>query len=80
MKYAKLIDNTVVFAPNPILRDGFFIGNPTSAIYLSEGFKPVSYTNQPEPQGRGWYESIWMESEEAIVQDWEWRESDSEVR
>ena len=80
MKYAKLMDDTVVFAPNPILRDGFFIGNPIGEIYLSEGFKPVSYTNQPEPPGVGWWVENWTETEDAIVQGWTWHEADSEVR
>ena len=33
MKYAKLIDGYPVYAPNPILHNGVWIGNPPGEIY-----------------------------------------------
>lgn len=74
MEYAKLIDNRPVYAPNPIRHNGLWYGNPPADVYLAEGYKPVAYTDQPEPQGDGWWEATWTETTEAIVQGWEWHE------
>lgn len=70
MTYAKLIDGELVFAPNPILVDGNWMGNPPGSIYEAEGYKPVVYTEQPEPPGVGHWEETWTETDEAIVQGW----------
>lgn len=50
MKYAKLIDGKPVFAPNPILHNGLWYGNPPAEILRAEGYKPVVYTDPPEPE------------------------------
>lgn len=78
MAYAKLIDGNLSYAPNPILNNGFRIGNPPQEIYLDEGYKPVSLTDQPEPRGVGWWVETWSETEEAIVQGWTWHEAADE--
>lgn len=78
MKYAKLIDGHPVFAPNPIIVGGSRIGNPPPEIYLAEGYKPVQYADQPEPQGVGRWEETWAETDEAIVQGWQWHEATDE--
>lgn len=71
MTYAKLIDGELVFAPNPILVDGNWIGNPPGSVYEAEGYKPVTYTDPPgEPdEGYQWVET-WTETDSEIVQDW----------
>lgn len=78
MRYAKLKDGKLVFAPNPILHAGLWHGNPPPEIYLAEGYKPVRYTDQPEPQGDGRFVETWTETEEAIVQGWVWHEATDE--
>lgn len=78
MKYAKLINSKPVYATNPILHDGLWYGNPPPEIYLAEGYKPVRYTDQPEPQGDGRFVETWTETEEAIVQGWVWHEATDE--
>lgn len=72
MKYAKLINNLPSYAPNPILHDGLWYGNPPGEIYTAEGYKPVRYTEPPTEPGEGyqWAEK-WTETEDAIVQGWE---------
>lgn len=72
MRYAKLINNNVQYAPNPILIEDNYIGNPPIENYLEEGYKPVIYTEQPELQGSGYYKEVWKETETNIIQDWEW--------
>jgi len=71
MNYAKLIEGELVFAPNPILVDCNYIGNPLGEIYEGEGYKPVRYTSPGEaPDGSYWVET-WAETETEIVQQWE---------
>lgn len=78
MKYAKLINNFPAYAPNPILHNGLRYGNPPADVYLAEGYKPVTYTDQPEPQGVGRWIETWTETEDAIVQGWVWHEAADE--
>lgn len=71
MRYAKLINGYPSYAPNPILHDGNYIGNPPGSVYVAEGYLPVVYTDPPgEPDaGYQWVEK-WTETENAIVQGW----------
>lgn len=71
MTYAKLINNSPRYAPNPILHNGLWYGNPPGEIYVAEGYKPVRYTDPPmEPtEGYQWNET-WSETATEIVQGW----------
>ena len=71
MRYAKLIDNSPVYAPNPILVDGAYIGNPPGSVYEAQGYKPVVYSDPSgeAPAGYQWVES-WSEGDGNIVQSW----------
>ena len=71
MKYAKLINNLPAYAPNPVLHDGLWYGNPPGEVYTAEGYKPVTFTEPPtEPtEGYQWVET-WSETETEIVQGW----------
>lgn len=71
MKYAKLFDNFPSYAPNPILHNGLWYGNPPVSVYEAEGYKPVRYTEPPtEPtEGYQWQET-WTETATEIVQGW----------
>lgn len=71
MIYAKLINNSPVYAPNPILVDGSYIGNPPGEVYTSEGYKPVVYSDKPAdpPMGYYWAER-WTEDDTNIMQTW----------
>ena len=78
MKYAKLIDGAISHAPNPILHNGMIRYNPPGSVYEAEGYKPVTYTDQPEPPGVGWWIETWTETEDEIVQGWTWHEATDE--
>lgn len=78
MKYAKLINQYPQFAPNPIKHSGLWYGNPPGSVYESEGYKPVVYSDQPEPQGVGRFVETWTETDEEIVQGWVWHEATAE--
>ena len=71
MKYAKLINNSPSYAPNPILVDGCHIGNPPGSVYEAEGYKPVVYSDPPgeAPDGYQWTET-WSEEDGNIQQGW----------
>lgn len=71
MTYAKLINNFPVYAPNPILHNGYYIGNPPGEVYEEQGYKPVVYTDPPgeAPAGYQWTET-WTENENIIQQGW----------
>lgn len=71
MKYAKLINNSPAYAPNPIRVNGAYIGNPPGSVYEAEGYKPVVYSDHPgeAPAGYQWVES-WSEGDGNIVQGW----------
>ena len=78
MTFAKLVHDRLEYAPNPILRGGNYIGNPPASEYEAEGYKPVQYADQPEPLGVGWWNESWTETDDAIVQSWEWHEATDE--
>lgn len=71
MKYAKLINDFPTYAPNPILHNGSYIGNPPGSVYEEQGYKPVVYSDPPgdAPDGYQWVES-WSEGDGNIVQGW----------
>lgn len=71
MKYAKLINGFISYAPNPILHAGLWYGNPPGSVYEAEGYKPVRFTDPPtEPrEGYQWSEK-WSETDTEIVQGW----------
>lgn len=71
MKYAKLINNYLTYAPNPILHNGLWYGNPPGSVYEAEGYKPVVYSEPPRdaPSGYQWNEA-WGETDTEIVQGW----------
>lgn len=72
MTYAKLINNYPHYAPNPILHDGNYIGNPPGSVYEAEGYKPVQYTDPPgEPDAGYQWSETWSETADEIVQGWE---------
>jgi hypothetical protein len=76
MRYAKLINSQPVYAQNPILHNGFYIGNPPDFVYEAEGYKPVRFTDAPETDIG--YEAVegWTETEIEIIQTWEIVESE----
>ena len=70
MNYAKLINGCLQPAPNPIYIDPWWIGNPTPEMLISEGYKPVVYTEPPETQPGFVAVPGWEENALEIVQVW----------
>lgn len=75
MKYARMINRELVFARNPILCNGYWIGNPQPAILIEMGYKSVYFAPCPEPlTDTGYWVSTWTEDEQRITQAWTWYE------
>lgn len=79
MSYAKLIDGQLVYAPNPILHNGVRYGNAPGSVYETEGYKPVRYTDRPEPEPGYIAVPGWEETAEEIVQTWAVAEEPDEI-
>lgn len=71
MKYAKLIDGYLVFAPRKLPVGEYLIYNPTPEMLVAAGYKPVTYTDPPTEPGEGYqWAETWSETESEIVQGW----------
>lgn len=71
MRYAKLINNQIQYAPNPIKVGDRVIGNPPGEVYIQQGFLPVIETDPPEAPEGYYYSPGWEEQDGQIVQTWE---------
>ena len=69
MKYGKLSDGVLIYAPNPMLHNGMRFYNPSGAICVAEGYLPIVYTEMPE-NSETYYISHWEEQDAQIVQVW----------
>ncbi|MBR4657460.1 MAG: hypothetical protein IKO68_13090 [Oscillospiraceae bacterium] len=78
MRYAKLQNEAIVYAPNPITINGVHIGNPPQELYLQQGYKPVRYAELPAQHENGYYEAVWEQTEAFILQNWVWHEATDE--
>lgn len=70
MKYAKLIDNKLQYAPNPIIVDDRQIGNPPPETLMEQGYKPVIYTDPPVVEPGYIAVPGWEDDGDEIVQTW----------
>lgn len=70
MRYAKLIEGELIFAPNPIKVGDNYLGNPPGSVYEAEGYLPVIYTDPPETEPG--YVAVfgWYDEGDAIRQVW----------
>ena len=69
--YGKLIEGNLQIAPKKLNGDGVVVYNPPSEMYITQGWKPVEYTEQPDDPPAGYYyESGWEEQTNAIIQTW----------
>jgi len=69
MKYGRLSNGVLIYAPNPMLHNGMRIYNPSGAICVAEGYLPIVNTEVPE-NSEAHYTSHWEEQDAQIVQVW----------
>lgn len=70
MKYAKLINGIIEYAPKKIKHDDSITYNPPVDMILQEGYKPVIETPMPEPQEGYYYELSYRDEGEQIIYVW----------
>lgn len=71
MRYAKLVNGAIRYAPKTVLWQGHTVNNPSPDKLLGLGYLPVTYTDMPTdaPEGQH-YESAWEQTDTEIVQTW----------
>lgn len=71
MRYAKLINGSIRYAPQTVQWQGHTVNNPSADKLLELGYQPVIYTNPPDDAPKGQhYESGWQETDTEIIQTW----------
>lgn len=70
LKYFKLIDGSLIEAPDTIILDTIEITNPTGEQYIAAGWKPIYKMDVPKPNMYYRYEPSYTEETMYILQDW----------
>ena len=70
MKYAKLIDGVIQFAPKKIKHDDSITYNPPAEMLIERGYKPLIETPCPEAEEGYHYELSYADQGESIVYVW----------
>ena len=70
MRYGKLIDGNIVYAPRKLRGDEYTVYNPTEEQLTEAGYKPVTYTDAPVVEPGYIAVPGWTETETEIVQTW----------
>ena len=69
--YAKLQNNTLQIAPKQVQWAGQTVINPNADLLLALGYLPVQHTDQPSVDDGYYAVSRWVQTETAIVQEWD---------
>lgn len=76
MRYAKLIDGVIEFAPKKIKDGDSTTYNPTGEMLEELGYLPVMFTDPPETEPGYYAVSEWEEIDGTIVQRWHVEEAE----
>lgn len=68
--YGKLTEGELQTAPKKLEINGNWVWNAPAEDYLAQGWKPVRFTDEPEPIEGYFWQSGWTETETEIVQTW----------
>ena len=71
MRYAKLIEGVIEWAPKKIKDGNTVTYNPPAEMLTELGYLPVTMTDPPEAPEGYYAESHWEEQDGEIVQVWE---------
>lgn len=77
MKYGKIENGILIYAPQRIVLNGMQIFNPKPEQLIQAGYKEIRYTDMPEepaPDGQH-YEAHYEDKEDYIEQVWELAET-----
>ena len=70
MRYGKLIDGNLEYAPSMLKDEGIWYVPPTVEILKKNGYKVVEETTPPEAKEHYSYTFVWKEKRNKIVQEW----------
>lgn len=70
MRYAKLINGVLQYAPKKIKDGNSTTYNPTGEMLEALGYKPVRFTDPPETEPGYYSVCDWAEEDGEIVQRW----------
>lgn len=76
MRYGKLIDGMLHFAPRKIKDGDSTTYNPTGEMLEELGYLPVTFTDPPETEPGYYAVSEWAEEDGEIVQRWHIEEAE----
>lgn len=79
MRYAKLIDGSLVPAPRWLPVGEYRVCNPSEDQLREAGYKPVRYTETPTAEPGYIVVPGWTETAEEIVQTWAVEEEPDEI-
>lgn len=68
--YGRLKEGELQTAPKKLEINGNWVWNAPAEEYLAQGWKPVRFTDEPEPIEGYFWQSGWTETETEIVQTW----------
>ena len=75
-KAVDIATQALEIAQNQVKSDGKMIINPSDDIYLAFGYLPVQYTEPPTVEEGYYAVPKWVQTETAIVQEWEIKKDD----
>lgn len=71
MKYGKLENGYIQYAPTTVIWQGHIVNNPDETKLKELGYLPIKKVDMPQDAQQGQhYESSWEQSETEIVQVW----------
>lgn len=70
MKYAKLVDEKLIYNPGILIKDNRLILKPTAEQMAEAGYLPVVETEAPEIKDGYIRRSRWVQTDTAIVKKW----------
>ena len=68
--YAKLIEGNLVPGPEKLIIDNNQVWNAPAEEYLAQGWKPVTFTKEPDPEDGFYFIPGWKETTKKITQTW----------
>lgn len=78
MKYGKIIEGNLVFAPSKLTDGDNVVYNPNAEMLLRHGYFPIKFTNPPVTDDDHMAVSKWEQTDVEILQQWEVVEKDEE--
>ena len=70
IKYVKLTDGRLSYAPKKLIIDGTTAYNPTAAMLTAQGWKPLRIEDAPAVEDGYHLEPVYSETETEVVQGW----------